>query len=155
MKIKLRPYHPTWVLCYFADQSIAKEDHNKKGFDFVIKTLCEHPGAEIELVREFDDVCSRCAKLKPNPAGSVWGDGRSCASSDNPKTVRQVHESNDWTLSTLGLKYGSTIKWMELVRLLKEKMPEIRDPMIGGPDNQGRYEKGLALCLKSQPFARM
>jgi hypothetical protein len=135
------------MVCYFVDQSIMSEDHNKRGFDFVLDILKKYPDTNIKLVHCFDDICLRCVKRRPDTKGSVWGKDSSCTSSDNPEVVKGVHESNDRTLAILGLHYGSVIKWMDLVKLLREKIPVLNDKWIGGLENQERYEKGLRMLL--------
>lgn len=152
-RVMLRPYHPTWVVCYFADQHIASPDQNKKGFDYVHSLLKQNPDTEIELVQRYDDICLRCAKRVPNPKGSVWGKDSSCPSSDNPEVVANVHQSNRNTLDLIGLCYDSVVSWRELVQLLERKIPRLIDPMIGGMTNQEKYERGLSL-LKSEIVSR-
>lgn len=154
MRIRLRPYHPSWIICYFADQSIYSENHNKRGFVYVSKILEDNPNCEIELVPGFDDICLRCAKRYNSP-GSAWGKDSSCISSENPEEIKSVYQSDKQTLAILGLQYGSVIKWMDLVKLLRQKLPKLNDSIIGGPGNQERYMRGLTIAQNHEVSSRM
>lgn len=141
--VKLRAYHPTYMVCFFGNQNIASEDHNKNGFSYVYEILKKEPNTIVELVKEFDDICTQCKKLEKDDEGSVWGTNMSCTSSRDEEVVREVHTSSIKVLEALGLSYGSRISWRKLVKLLSERIPHLNDPMIGGPGNQGNYEAGF------------
>lgn len=143
--IRLRAYHPTYLVCFFGNQQIASEDHNKNGFDYVYEILKKEPDTMVELVKEFDDICRRCKKLQPDEAGSVWGNNLSCTSSRNAEVVSKVQASSAKVLATLGLDYGSRLSWKKLVKLLSERLPRLNDPMIGGLENQNNYEAGFKI----------
>ena len=141
--VKLRAYHPTYLVCFFGNQSIASENHNKSGFTYVYEILKKEPNTIVELVKEFDDICTRCKKSEKDEKGSVWSTDMSCTSSRNEEVVRKLHASSIKVLETLGLNYGSRISWKDLVKLLSERIPRLNDPMIGGRENQGNYEAGF------------
>ena len=59
MRIKLRPYHPTYVVGFFGMGGM-NEGFNKAGFNEVIAQIREDPDIEVELVEEYDDICENC-----------------------------------------------------------------------------------------------
>ena len=50
MRIKLRPYHPTYVVGYFG-MGKKKGGFNKDGFNDVIHRIRENPDIEVELIQ--------------------------------------------------------------------------------------------------------
>jgi hypothetical protein len=144
--IRLRAYHPTYMVCYFGCQDIASPDHNKEGFESVYNKLRKNPETTIELIEEFDDICLGCKKLKPDSQGSVWGDQHSCTSSANERVVATVKASSQRILKILDLDYGSRKSWKDLVELLNERLPELGDTALG---DQVNYEKGLEIIKES------
>ena len=144
MRIQLRPYHPTYVVGYFG-QGYHPESDNSRGFNDVIEKMKSDPDLEVELVEGFDDICTKCKGRVEDEKGSVWGESHSCSSSNDPEIVRRVNAANSRVLRDLGLQFGSVIELRDLVGLLRERIPVLNDDMIGGPQFQEKYEKGLAV----------
>ena len=144
MRIQLRPYHPTYVVGYFG-QGYHPESYNSQGFNSVIEKIRSDPDLEVELVEGFDSICSMCERRVGDEKGCVWGENHSCSSSNDPEIVRRVTEANSRVLRDLDLRFGSVIKLRDLVELLRERIPVLDDDMIGGPQFQEKYEKGLAV----------
>jgi len=142
------------MVCFFGNQNIATEDHNKNGFSYVSEILKKEPDTIVELVAEFDDICTGCKKLKKDKNGSVWGKDMSCTSSQREDVVRDVQVSSAKVLKALGLNYGSKITWRELVKLLSERIPRLNDPMIGGEKNQSNYEAGFKILQTNNTSKR-
>lgn len=142
MRIRLRPYHPTYVVGYFGQGSHPKS-YNSQGFNDVIEKIKLDPDIEVEIVEGFDHICLKCERRVEDKEGSVWGKEHSCSSSNNPDIVEGVNAANRRVLQNLGLQFGSVIKLRELVKLLRERIPVLDDDMIGGPQFQEKYEKGL------------
>ena len=142
MRIRLRPYHPTYVVGYFG-QGYHPESYNSQGFNDVIERIKSHPDLEVELVEGFDDICSKCERRVEDEKGCIWGESHSCSSSNDPSVVQGVNAANGRVLQSLGLQFGSVIRLRDLVDLLRERIPVLEDDMIGGPGFQEKYEKGL------------
>lgn len=147
MRIRLRLYHPTYVIGYFG-QGYHPKSYNSQGFNEVIEKIKSDPNIEIELVEEYDDICMKCKRLVEDENGSVWGKRHSCSSSKNPSVVEGVNKVNKRVLRALGLKFGSVVKLRDLVKLLSEKIPILDDDMIGGQKFQEKYDKGLTAFSK-------
>ena len=142
MRIRLRPYHPTYVVGYFG-QGYHPKSYNSQGFNDVIGKIKLHQDIEVEIVEGFDDICLKCERRVEDEKGSVWGERHSCSSSKDPSIVKRVDAANRRVLQDLGLQFGSVIKLRELVKLLRQRIPVLDDDMIGGPQFQEKYEKGL------------
>lgn len=156
IRIRLRPYHPRNVVQYFGCLHLPVEErrsaiwgkqlttltepaYNEAGFDEVVRRIQANPGeVEIELVEEYDDICLRCTRREPDEKGSVWGKAHSCSSSRNPDIVKSVNRTNAEVLGKLGLKFGSVIRLEDLVRLLRERIPQ-----ASTPQGQKTYDKGF------------
>ncbi len=151
MRIKLRPYHPTFVVVYFGMDGKAEERnfwsgetaYNKDGFDDVIDRIRKNFDIEVELVEQYDDICKKCDRLVEDEKGSIWGKRYTCSSAQDQSVVDQVNAVNRLVLRSLNLQFGSVIKWRDLVKLLSEKIP-ILDAVQQGTRFQEKYEKGLA-----------
>jgi len=144
--IRLRPYHPTYVIGFFGAGGM-KEGYNRHGFNYVIEQIKANPNIKIEFVEEYDDICKRCENLKPSEKGSVWGKQHTCSSAENPVVVEKVKKANEQILKLLGLKIGSLVAFKDLVLLMRARLPDIGKSgidMIGGAEFQEKYEKGLA-----------
>ncbi len=142
MRIKLRPYHPTYVIgCFGVD--VKTEGFNKDGFNEVIGKIRGNPDIEVELVEGYDDICMKCDRLVEDKKGSIWGKRYSCPSAKDASVVDKVNAANKRVLRGLGLQFGSVVKLKELVKLLSERIPILDDDTIGGPKFQEKYEKGL------------
>ena len=142
MRIRLRPYHPTYVVAYFGMGG--KDDgYNKDGFNDVLQRIRDDPEIEIELVEEYDDICRGCIRRTEDERGSVWGKRHTCSSARDEAVVDGVNRANGRVLRGLGLAFGSVIGFRDLVRRLSEKIPVLDDDMIGGRTFQGAYEDGL------------
>ena len=144
MRMRLRPYHPTYVVGYFG-QGYHRKSYNSQGFNDVIGKIRLDPEIEVEIVEGFDDICLKCERRVEDEKGSVWGERHSCSSSNDPGIVKKVNAANTRVLQDLGLQFGSVIKLRELVKLLREKIPVLDDNMIGGSQFQEKYEKGLVM----------
>jgi len=142
MRIRLRPYHPTYVVGYFG-QGYHPAGYNSQGFNDVIEEIRSHPDLEVEIVEGFDDICTKCKRRVEDEEGCVWGESHSCASSNDPGVVEGVKAANRRVLQSLDLQFGSVILLKDLVGLLRERIPVLDDDMIGGPGFQEEYEKGL------------
>jgi hypothetical protein len=138
----LRPYHPTYLVCYYARRFEKKDPASSRKWDSLVARVENEPDLEIHLVECFDDACAGCRKLKSDPLGCLWGVGYTCTSVKKPDTVAMVIEGNKRILSELGLFFGSQILMKDLVVLLEEKIPVLYD-IIGGAQNQANYKKGL------------
>ncbi len=149
IRIKLRPYHPTYVIGYFGI-GVKKKGFNKDGFNYVIDKIRENPDIEVELVENYDDICVKCDRLVEDKNGSVWGKMHTCTSAQDKTVVDNVNAANKRVLQKLSLQFGSVIKLSELVKLLSEKIPILDDEMIGGPQFQEKYENGLSILSKMQ-----
>ena len=72
MRIRLRPYHPSYVISFYA-RGTECTGMNGKGFNYVIKNIRNNPNSiEIEFVLEYDDICNRCdkkSKMQMDPFG--------------------------------------------------------------------------------------
>lgn len=142
MRIRLRPYHPTYVVGYFGLGG-RPDGFNRDGFNEVLGKIRSDPEIEVDLVEEYDDICLKCERRVEDEKGSVWGPRHSCPSSDDQEIVRAVDAANRRVLGELGLEFGSVVKLRDLVALLRERIPVLDDDMIGGAGFQERYEKGL------------
>ncbi|MBN1670233.1 MAG: hypothetical protein JXR37_04330 [Kiritimatiellae bacterium] len=144
-RIRLRPYHPTYVVAYYGD-GVPAGGRARAGFEAVQRRIRETPldEIEIEIVREHDDVCAGCIFRRESAGGSLWGQRHTCTSAEDPKIIAEVERVNEKMFRLLGLGYGSVIGLRELVSLLREKLPVIDDDMLGGRPMQESYEKGLA-----------
>ena len=138
----LRPYHPTYLVCYYARRFEKKDPASSRKWDSLVARVENEPDLKIHLVECFDDACAGCKKLKADPLGCLWGVGYTCTSVKKPDTVAMVIEGNKRILSELDLFFGSQILMKDLVVLLEEKIPVLYD-IIGGAQNQANYEKGL------------
>ena len=144
--MRLRPYHPTYVVSYFGQEQ-PPGGSNGQGFRDVMEKIQSDPDIEVELVEEYDDICEKCTRRVEDEKGSVWGERHSCPSSNNPDTVTSVNATNARVLRDLGLEFGSVVKWGDLVKLLRERIPVLDDNMLGGAKRQEDYDKGLAALL--------
>jgi len=72
MTIRLRPYHPTWIIGFFGNPP-PPDGKNTEGFLAVMKKLQADPDTAIEFVEGFDEICERCRECVPDDRGSVWG----------------------------------------------------------------------------------
>jgi len=143
--IRLRPYHPTYVIAAFGEGG-SKTGYTRVGMNHVVQAIQNNPAAEIEFVECYDDICQHCERRKPSPTGSVWGRHHTCPSAENPVVVKEVTEANRQVLNLLGLQFGAIISLKELVPLMRDRLPDIGKSgikQIGGAGLQGRYEKGL------------
>ena len=143
--IRLRPYHPTYVIAFFGEGGL-HEGYNRVGFNRVIQAIQHNPDIEIEFVECHDDICLHCEKIKSSPTGSVWGRRQTCNSAENQVVVKEVTEANRQVLNLLGMQFGAIISLKELVPLMRERLPDIGKSgikQIGGAALQEKYEKGL------------
>ena len=147
MRIRLRPYHPTYVVGYYG-MGGHPESFNSKGYNEIIGKIKSDPDIEVEFVEEFDDICMKCTRLVADEAGSVWGPHHRCKSSGNAELVQTLRAVNECVLGTLGLEYGSVIKLKDLVGLLRQRVPILFHEQVGGAAFQEKYEKGLAEISK-------
>lgn len=138
----LRPYHPTYLVCYYARRFENKNAASSRKWDSLVERVENEPELKIHLVECFDDACAGCGKLKSDHLGCLWGVGYTCTSVKKPDTVAMVIEGNKRILSELGLFFGSQILMKDLVVLLEKKIPVLYE-IIGGTKNQANYEKGL------------
>ena len=146
MRIRLRPYHPTWITAFLGAGGM-KEGYNKRGFDYVLDQIRREPNLEVEFVECHDDVCERCDRRVESERGCVWGKRHTCTSAENPKVVASVQTANRQVLQLLGLKFGSVIRLQDLAKLLAERLPDLGKSgigEIGGPTYQEHYRRGLA-----------
>ena len=141
-RIKLRPYHPTYVVGYFG---MGKKDDgfNKDGFNEVIQKIRNNPEIEVELVEEYDDICRKCDRRSEDRKGSIWGRKHTCPSAQDENEIHRVNVINKRVLKDLCLEFGAVIKLEDLVRRLSKKIRVLDDEMLGGPKFQKAYEKGL------------
>ena len=143
--IRLRPYHPTWVIAFFAEGGL-NNGNNRIGFNRVIQAINDNPDIEVEFVGCYDDICIHCESLHASSIDSVWGRRQTCSSAENPVVVAEVTEANRQILNLLGLQFGAIISLKELVPLMRDRLPDIDKSgikQIGGAGLQGKYEKGL------------
>ena len=143
--IRLRPYHPTYVIAYFGEGG-SKAGYTRVGMNRVIQAIQKNPDVEVEFVECYDDICQHCERLKPSSTGSVWGRRHTCRSAEDPVVVKEVTEANRQVLNLLGLQFGAIISLKELVPLMRDGLPDIGKSgikQIGGSAIQARYEKGL------------
>ena len=138
----LRPYHPTYIVCYYARRFEKKDIATSLKWDPLIARVEKEPNLVIRIVECFDDACAGCHKLYSDPLGCIWGVGYNCKSVKDEKIISMVTEGNKRILGELGLFFGSQITMKNLVILLEEKVPVLYE-IIGGAENQGYYEKGL------------
>jgi len=151
MRIRLRPYHPTWVVAFYGAGGM-KAGHNKRGFDYVLDQLKTPAQVEVQLVECYDDICQRCDRLRKSDGGSLWGERQTCTSAENPKVVESVKTSNRQALERLGLAMGDVIGLRKLVALLRERIPDLAASgiaEIGGASIQAAYARGLAELSKT------
>jgi len=147
MRIRLRPYHPTWVVAFFGAGG-PQAGHNRRGFEYVMDAIRRDPDVEIELVEDYDDICERCDWCLESKEGSVWGKGHTCRTAQNPVSVESVQTANRQVLERLGLHSGSVIRFRDLVELLAERIPDLGQSgiaEIGSPKRQDQYAKGIAV----------
>ncbi|MCD4825109.1 MAG: DUF1284 domain-containing protein [Phycisphaerae bacterium] len=143
MRIRLRPYHPTYVIGFYGAGGM-EEGFNRIGFNEVVGKIQDNPNIEVELVEQFDDICVKCERLVEDENGSIWGKQHTCPSAQSDEIVGKVTATNKRILQDLGLQFGSVIKLRDLVKLLSEKLPTLDDEMLGAPEFQEKYAKGLA-----------
>jgi hypothetical protein len=147
MRIRLRPYHPTWIIAFFGLGGM-KEGYNKRGFDYVMDAIRRDPDIEVEFVECHDDICERCDRRVPDEKGCVWGKHHTCSSAQEPQTVESVHKANRQVLELLGLTFGSVLRFRDIVNLLAERLSDLGKSgigEIGGPSYQAQYERGMAV----------
>lgn len=142
MRIRLRPYHPTYVVGYYG-MGGHPESYNSVGFNEVIEKIKTDPEIEVELVGGFDDICLKCSRIVADETGSVWGPNHRCPNTDKPDVVELIRQVNRRVLETLGLEYGSVIKLKDMVDLLRERIPLLFHDLIGGAGFQEKYAQGL------------
>ena len=138
----LRPYHPTYLVCYYARRFEKKDIASSVKWDPLVARVENEPDLKIHIVECFDDACAGCRKLCPDPLGCMWGVGYTCTSANKPETVANVVDGNKRILSELGLFFGTQIMMKHLVPVLEKKIPVLYD-IAGGTNNQAHYEKGL------------
>jgi len=143
MRIKLRPYHPTWVIAFFGMGQM-DEGFNSKGFNDVIDRIRRCPDIEVEFVEGYDDICNRCDRLVEDEKGSLWGPKHTCPSAQNKDVIKGVIAANKRVLQDMGVQFGSVVRMKDLVKLLSERIPILDDEMLGGAEFQKKYEKGLS-----------
>jgi hypothetical protein len=137
MKITLRPYHPTGVVAIIGGGKMT--GFNNRGVEYVIARIMSAPDLDVEIVREYDDICKRCDRRVEDERGSVWGERHTCPSAQDEKMIEKVNADNHKFLSATGLAFGSVIKMRDLVKLLQEKIPPSER---GG--SEGHYGNGLS-----------
>lgn len=143
--LRLRPYHPTWVIAFFGEGGL-NEGYNRLGFNLALQAIQKNPDIEIEFVECYDDICRHCERLKSSPTSSAWGHRQTCTSAEDQVTVKEVTEANRQVLNLLGLQFGAIISLKELVPLMCAQLPDIGQSgikQIGGAGLQEKYEKGL------------
>jgi hypothetical protein len=138
----LRPYHPTYLVCYYARRAEKLDTASTKKWGPLVARVENEPDLKIYIVDCFDDACAGCAKLCPDALGCMWGVAHTCSSAQDPGMVSKVVEGNKRILSQLGLFIGSQILLKDLVVLLEKNVPVLYD-IIGGHGNQTHYAKGL------------
>jgi len=150
MRIRLRPYHPTYVVAHYGG-GVPETSRARPGFEAIQRKLreCALDDIEVEIVHAHDEACETCKFRRESDAGSVWGDRHTCTSAEDPKIVAAVDRINEKVLQLLDLQFGSVIPMPELVRRLAERIPVLDDGMLGGPKMQPAYEAGLA-ALKAR-----
>ena len=147
MRIRLRPYHPTYIIGYYG-MGGHPPSFNSIGYNEILEKIKSDPDIEVEFVEEFDDICLKCTRLVADKAGSVWGRHHRCHSSDNAELVATLAAVNRQVLDRLDLDYGSVIKLKDLSGLLRERIPILFHEQIGGAGFQKEYEHGLAEISK-------
>jgi len=141
-RIRLRPYHPGYLLAYLA---LGEAGHPRPAMQYGVRLLRScRPDTQVELVREYDDICLHCERLETDPEGSVWGSGHSCPSSRDAEVVAEVHRENDAILTALDSAYGAAFRADALFPLLAERLGELAHlPMQGSAVIQENYRAGL------------
>ena len=150
MRIRLRPYHPSWVIGWLGVGGM-EGGYNKRGFDYVMDRIRKSPDVEVELVEGFDDICLRCDRLTPDDRGSVWGEGHTCTSAQDPAVVAAVRATNGKVLEALELDFGSVVRFRRLASLLRERVPDLGAPGLeeaGGGEFHDQYRKGLEVVAR-------
>jgi len=145
MRIRLRPYHPTWIIGFFGLGGM-KKGFNKRGFDYVMDAIRRDPDIEVEFVEEHDDICIRCARRVPDEGGCVWATDHTCTTAQNPEAVEGVRNANGRILRLLELDFGSVVRFQDLVDLLAKRLPDLEKAAIaeaGEGSFQEHYEKGF------------
>ena len=145
MRIRLRPYHPTWVIGFFGLGGM-KKGFNKRGFDYVMDAIRRNPEIEVEFVEEHDDICVRCDRRVPDEKGCVWASDYTCTTAQNPEAVEGVGSANQRILQLLELDVGSVVRFQDLVSLLAERLPDLGKTDVaaaGDGSFQEHYQKGL------------
>lgn len=143
--IRLRPYHPTYVVAAFGEGG-QKTGYTRVGMTRVVRAIQNNRDIETEFVECYDSICEHCERRKPSPTGSVWGRHHTCPSAEDPAVVKEVTEANRQVLDLLGLQFGAIISLKELLPLMRDRLPDIGKSgikQIGGAGLQARYEKGL------------
>jgi len=146
-RIKLRPYHPTWLVGYFG-MGGHPPSFNSVGFNDIIEKIKSDPEIEVEFVEGYDDICGKCSRLQEDAAGSIWGKRHKCTSSENPETVESVRRANQRFFEALGLSFGSVVKLKDLVAMMRERLPVLDEQELGGPGFQKQYEHGLTVIAQ-------
>jgi hypothetical protein len=150
-KIRLRPYHPTYIVANFGAGGAPETSRARKGFDGVNDKIKANPcAAEIEIVQCHDDVCEGCTRIFEQESGSVWGERKSCSSAEDPEIVASVNRINARMLKLFGLNFGDRIMLVELAEILSRKLPDIDDDLLGGTQRNEDYHKGLGKLLSYQ-----
>ncbi|RKY74370.1 MAG: hypothetical protein DRQ14_02245 [Candidatus Latescibacterota bacterium] len=144
-RLRLRPYHPPYILAYLGSKA-----DMRPAMRYAVEKVREGgPGLEVELVEGFDDICMRCEKLEKRPSGSVWGEGYSCPTAEDPDMVRSIADENEAILKAIGLKFGDVLRARELFPLFADKLPELKSyPQCGKDFIQENYLKGMELLLR-------
>jgi hypothetical protein len=61
-------------------------------------------------------------------SGSIWGESHNCPGAEDPQVVGAVQRTNQAVLQRLGLTFGATVSLRDLVSLLRERVPDLREP---------------------------
>jgi hypothetical protein len=84
----LRPYHPTYLVCYYARRFEKKDAASSNKWNPLVARVENEPDLKIHIVECFDDACAGCKYLYPDTGG----------------TGNQAHYEKG--LDDLKLKYG-------------------------------------------------
>ena len=150
MRIRLRPYHPTYVISFIGG---GYEVTGPKWAN-VMEKVKNDPDIEIELVEEHDDVCLDCHRRMKNETGCVWSTDHTCVSAERPDIVEGVKRANARFLKDLELELGSVIRLKDLAKKLREKIPVLDDQVtnILPSASIAISELSLVLSLKAASF---
>ena len=141
--IRLRPYFLYSILRQLDAEKTSLEENS---LPLITKRLVDcRFQEEIQIVQTFCDACEGCVKKRPDPAGSLWGEGWQCKSTATPKRLNEVENQMRSILYDLELRFGDVMRADILIKHAIERRPL---HYFHIPEWQASYERGMRVFSK-------